>query len=542
MPQNEKPSKTEYLLTVWLALVLAAFLLLFIWVDFRGFARMALADMYEDTLAARLIWEARSLFPRRFLFGNQFYVIATPVFAALFYGLTGSMNTAMALATTLMTGLTLLAMDSMLRPVLKRPWQRLAALLAFVGLLFGPGSVRREEGAQLFFVMCSYYACYVITGFVVMGDYVRARASDDRRLPALMLAAFLCFCTGMQSLRQTCVTILPLLAFECFGALRRALRRAPLFPRERRPLFCRVGVYTAANVLGIALIKLIHPRQHTIYRGASVFRGSSLQEELEETRRALSAVTGFDYAVGPFDPVFFSLMFACCLLLIIAAFLLILRHRKESCGAGACFWLLSMLACLAVIAASFFTSVSLRAIYLFPWYTLPALSYVILAGRLKPGQTKALTLALSVLAAVNLYFSYYRDVNAILAPDPTPSEEVCQYALDHGFTYVYGNANFTAPQIAVHSDGALLAGCWEDECIFKVSPHINIRDIYSLSDYKNALFVFLPYEMEAALTETEGNGAELTFCGEFGQYQVYTSSKQLLYPITETIDWNPEYN
>ena len=542
MPQNEKQRKTEYLLTAWILLVLAAYLLLFAWVNFRGFARMALADMYEDTLAARLMWEARSLFPKRFLFGNQFYVIATPVFAALFYGLTGSMNTAMALATTLMSALTLLAMDWMLRPVLKKPWLRLAALLAFVGLLFGPGSIRREEGTQLFFVMCSYYACYVITGFVVMGDYVRARTSSARRLPALILAAFLCFCTGMQSLRQTCVTILPLLAFEACGALRRALRHAPLLPRERRPLLCRVGVYTAVNLLGVVFIKLLHPRQHTIYRGASVFHGSTLREELAETRRALSAVTGFDYAAGQYDPVFFSVMFAFCLLLILGAFWLVLRHRKEESGAGVCFWLLSVLACLAVIAASFFTSVSLRAIYLFPWYTLPALSFVILAGRLKPGQTKALTLALSVLAAANLYFSYSVDVRAVTDPTPTESEAVCQYAMEHGYRYIYGNANFTAPQIAVHSDGALIAGCWEEECIFKLSPHINIRDIYSLRDYKDALFVFLPFEIETALAETGENGAELTFCGEFGQYLVYTSSKQLLYPITETIDWNPEYN
>lgn len=542
MPQDEKQRKTEYFLTGWIVLVLAAYFVLFAFVNFRGFARLALADMYEDTLAARLMWEARSLFPKRFLFGNQFYVIATPVFAALFYGLTDSMNTSMALATTLMSALTLLAMDWMLRPVLKKPWLRAASLLAFVGLLFGPGSIRREDGPQLFFVMCSYYACYVITGFVVMGDYVRARASKARRIPALALAVFLCFCAGMQSLRQTCVTILPLLGFEALGALRRGLRREALFPKERRPVFFRVGIYTAANLLGIAFIKLLHPRQHTIYRGASLFSGSTLQEELAETRRALATVTGFEYAVGKIHPVFFTLMFAFCLLLILAALWLLLRDRKRDADAGACFWLLSMLACLAVIAASFFTSVSLRSIYLFPWYLLPALSYAILAGRLKSGQIRALTAALSVLAAANLYFSYHIDLETISSDRPTDSELVCQYALDHGYRYVYGCSSFTAPQIAVHSDGALIGGCWQDNCIFKLSPHINIRDIYSLSDYKDAIFVFLPWEMEAARTETEANGAELTFCGQFGEYLVYTSSKQLLYPITETIDWNPEYN
>ncbi len=542
MPSSEKHGKNEYLLTGWIVFVLLAYFALFTWINFRGFARMALADMYEDTLAARLMWEARSFFPKRFLFGNQFYIIATPVCAAVFYGLTGSMNTSMALATTLMSGLTLLAMDWMLRPVLKTPWKRAAALLAFVGLLFGPGSVRREDGPQLFFLMCSYYACYVITGFVVMGDYVRARTSDGRRLPALVLAAFLCFCTGMQSLRQTCVTILPLLVFEFLGMLRRSSRRAPLFPRERRPALLRVTVYTAANLFGILFIKLLHPRQHTIYNGASLFSGSTLKEELDETRQALAAVTGFEYAVGSYDPFFFSLMFAFCLLLILTALWILFRGRKQIPDAASCFWLLSVIACIAVIAASFFTSVSLRAIYLYPWYTLPALSYVVLSDRLKPGQIRSVTIVLSLLAAANLYFSYHMDIQAILNESPTESELVCQYAMDNGFQYVYGNSSFSAPQIAVHSDGALIAGCWQDDCIFKLSPHINIRDIYSLSDYKDAIFIFLPNEMEAAHTETEANGTELTFHGQFGNYLVYTSSKQLLYPITETIDWNPEYN
>ena len=96
--------------------------------------------------------------------------------------------------------------------------------------------------------------------------------------------------------------------------------------------------------------------------------------------------------------------------------------------------------------------------------------------------------------------------------------------------------------MALSTDGALTAGCWEDEVIFKLSPHINIRDVYLLSDYERAIFVFLPTELEAMQTETEANGTEMTFRGQFGDWQVYTASKQLMYPITETIDFKPEYN
>lgn len=543
MPDSQKTSKTEYLLAVLLLLVLVAYALLFGFLNFRGFARLALADMYADTLCARLMWEAKSLFPRRFLFGNQFYVVATPVLAALFYGLCGSMNTAMALATTVMSLLILLSMDWMLRPVLKKPWQRLAALLAFVGLLFGPGSARREDGTQLFFVLCSYYACYVITEFVVLGDYARARLSGDRRLPALLLAAFLCFCTGIQSLRQTCITVLPLLGFEGIGLLRRLIRHEPAFPPKRRPVLARAGVYTLANLLGLVAIRLIHPLQHTIYRGSSLFSGSSLAQELAEVRKALTVVTGYEYTKSAIGGPFFTVMFVFCLLLVAWALVLLLRAWRCEADASALFWLLSLLACAAVIAASLFTSVSLRAIYLFPWYFLPALSYAVLAARIRPLYTKLVTGFLILLAACNLYFSYRNDVEAVLSEVPTPAQQVCDYALENGYRYLYGNQSLGAPQIAVYSDGRLIAGCWEDACIFKVSPHINIRDIYHYhGDVEHALFVFLPWELEDALAEAAANGTELTLIGQYGQYAVYSSSHQLLYPITETIDFNPEYN
>ena len=543
MPDSPKTSKTEYLLAGLLLLVLLAYLGLFGFLNFRGFARLALADMYEDTLCARLMWEAKSIFPKRFLFGNQFYVIATPVLSALFYGLCGSMNTAMALATTVMSLLILLSMDWMLRPVLKKPWQRLAALLAFVGLLFGPGSARREDGTQLFFVMCSYYACYVICDFVVLGDYARARLSGGRRLPALLTAAFLCLCTGMQSLRQTCITVLPLLALEGIALLRRLLRREPAFPPRCRPALLRVGVYTLANVLGLAAIRLLHPVQHTIYEGASLFSGSTLAQELAETRLALNFVTGLEYTRAEVGGAFFTVMFAFCLLLIVGALVLLLRQWRREAEPSALFWLLTLLSCAAVIAASFVTSVSLRAIYLFPWYFLPALSFAVLAVRLRPLYTKAVTGCLLLLAACNLYFSYQMDVKAVLSETPTPAEQVCDYAVENGFQYVYGSQSLGAPQIAVYSDGKLIAGCWEDECIFKISPHINIRDIYHFhGDFEHALFVFLPWELEDALAETAANGAELTPVGQYGEYAVYTSSQQLLYPISELIDIKPEYN
>ena len=73
---------------------------------------------------------------------------------------------------------------------------------------------------------------------------------------------------------------------------------------------------------------------------------------------------------------------------------------------------------------------------------------------------------------------------------------------------------------------------WEKEVIFKRVPYINVSDIYTLDDYRKALFVFVDEELPQAQLEAEGSGAVLTEVGRFGTYIVCTSSKQLMYPLT----------
>ena len=531
----------ESVLTVLLGLVLLAYLALFAFADFRGFARLATSDMYEDTLAARLMWEEGTLFPTRFLFGNQFYVIATPSLSALFYGLTGSMNTAMALATTCMSLLLLWSLDWMLRPFAKRPLMRAAALLAAVGLIFGPSSIRREDGPQLFYVMCSFYACYAITNFVTLGDYARARTDARLRLPALLAASALCFCTGVQSPRQTAVTVLPLLCLEGLRGMIRLYRRQPLVSAETRAPLLRCGVYTAANLLGLYLSRCLPVQKHTIYTGASVFSGGSVSDKLRGIREAVAAVSGYDYVQRGEGHYFFLIVFLFSLLLVLGAAWLLLFRRKQGEQTAACFWWLSLIAGLGVIAAFFVTRVSLRGIYLFPLYFLPALSLVLIARRCSPGFFCVLSAALLVLSAVNLSYSYREDVELVLAPGETAAEEASRWAVENGYELVYGNQSFSAPTIAVCSDGKLIAGCWQSEIPFRVSPHINISGIYRLDDCSRAVYVFLENELWDGLRETSAGGASYSFCGQFGPYYLFTSSKQLLYPISENAAWNPRY-
>ena len=541
MSVSSKRLSTGAIITILIIAVILCYLTAFGIINFAGFERFCTTDMYEDTLVARLIWEQKTLFPSNYLFGNQFYVIATPVLAALFYGISGSMNLAMSLATTVMSFLILLALNWMIKPFVKKAEIRYCALLLMLAASFGPQTITREDG-QLFFVMCSFYACYLISFFFLLGDYARAKESEDLRPIAFGVALFLSFCTGMQSLRQTCVSMLPILAFEFLSIFIRLIKREALLPKAGRMSLIRSLSYLGANISGVIFIKLLGVQRNEIYYGQSIFNGASIRVKIKDVHNALVTVSGYDFTRNG-AKLFFILFFLFTTLLILAAGIILIRRKKFE--GAAIFWWVCLISIAAVIAASFVTSVSLRPIYLFPYYTLPCLSVLIVAPRLRPKLLNLLCVITIILSGMNIYFSYHTQLEACFTENTSAAKQISDYAVENGYELIYGSHSHTAPAIAVHSDGKLLAGCWDDAIIFKISPHINIKDIYHLSDYSKALFVFTESEVKLAETEASANGTKLYFHGKYGSYHVYTTSKQMLYPISENInnaDLFPEYN
>ena len=542
--ENKRQQNTDLFFSVLVAAVLLCYLICFGIINFRGFEIFCTADMYEDTLVARLMWEQKTLFPKNYLFGNQLYVLATPVLAALFYGITGSMNTGMVLATTLMSLLVLLSMDWMLKAFVRQRVLRLAALLMFTAVTFGPQAVTREDG-QLFFVMCSFYACYLISYCFVLGDYVRCFSDERARTPSLMIALVLSFGMGIQSLRHTCVCVLPVLCFEVLRILFGRISGNALTDMLKRRSCLRAVCCFLANAAGLFTAKLINVTQNSIYEGVSIFNGASISGKFRDLHNALSTVTGFEYIRGE-SGWFFTLMFILFIGTVIASLVIWMTELRKKPDELRCLWLISLISILAVILSSFVTSVKLRPIYLFIYYILPSLSLIIVCGKLGPRMRNVLLTVICCFCALNIYFSYSNQIEtSCRGRESNVYAELADYAVEHGFEYIYGAHSTTAPSIAVHSDGALIAGCWEDDCIFKLSRYTNIRDIYHLDDCTKGLYVFLEDELPLAKKETSAAGIPISFEKQFGPFYVYTASRQLMYPLSDNIDYAalfPDYN
>ena len=113
--KNKKSSPQEFALIVGIIL----FAILIVRTNYSGNAFYNF-DMYSDQLYARLVSEEGTVFPSDWVFGNQYYVIATPVLAGLLNTLIHNSFISMATASTLMFLLTLAVFAWSFYPFLDR--------------------------------------------------------------------------------------------------------------------------------------------------------------------------------------------------------------------------------------------------------------------------------------------------------------------------------------------------------------------------------------------------------------------------------------
>lgn len=104
-----------------------------LWVNF---------DQYFDMNFARVAFREKRIFPENWIFGNQYYVAATPVLAAAFYGVFRDIFLAMGAASCVMTALVLISFVWCFKPAANR-FSLLAGCLVLVG-----GGIWKQRGTR----------------------------------------------------------------------------------------------------------------------------------------------------------------------------------------------------------------------------------------------------------------------------------------------------------------------------------------------------------------------------------------------------------
>ena len=437
MVQPIERIKREKIFSVVLTVLLLGFVGMVFYINFSINPEYYDGDIYNDINYAKEAWKAKSLFPKDWIFGNQTYVVATPVLAALFYGITGNGFTAMAIASCIMTVLTLLTYDWMTRTLFSYN-ERTAGFLFMIGFLLLKAHVATsQQGIQAFFTMASYYACYLINAFIVYGCYVRIRQgkfTGKHIIPAIIGVA-LSFGTGMQSLRQTAVMALPLVACEVLLIIIYSAKDKK-FAISYSTLFS--AIVFIANIAGLVAMRFIEINQNSIY-GTTAFVSSfkDFFRKLFLNMESVALTFGLD-ALELRVRLVASIPF---LLIILIGFILCVKdYIKNKCNEQGSFVLVMLLTlgCVSVFAAGVLTDVVNRALYYFMIYPLLAVcvSYIIVKFE------KKRDVLFSVVAVFTAGMIIFRTVGAVeeikAGKDKnSTAHQIANYMLDNGYDTIY---------------------------------------------------------------------------------------------------------
>lgn len=437
MVQPIERIKREKIFSVVLTVLLLGFVGMVFYINFSINPEYYDGDIYNDINYAKEAWKAKSLFPKDWIFGNQTYVVATPVLAALFYGITGNGFTAMAIASSIMTVLTLLTYDWMTRTLFSYN-ERTAGFLFMIGFLLLKAHVATsQQGIQAFFTMASYYACYLINAFIVYGCYVRIRQgkfTGKHIIPAIIGVA-LSFGTGMQSLRQTAVMALPLVACEVLLIIIYSAKDKR-FAISYSTLFS--AIVFIANIAGLVAMRFIEINQNSIY-GTTAFVSSfkDFFRKLFLNMESVALTFGLD-ALELRVRLVASIPF---LLIILIGFILCVKdYIKNKCNEQGRFVLVMLLTlgCVSVFAAGVLTDVVNRALYYFMIYPLLAVcvSYIIVKFEKK---RDVLFAVVAVFTAGMIIFRTAGAVEEIKAGKDKNStaHQIANYMLDNGYDTIY---------------------------------------------------------------------------------------------------------
>lgn len=488
------------------AAMLCIYVLAIFYINFSQRPSFYVADMYSDVQVCVNMWEQKTLFPENWVFGNQLYVMATPVLSALIYGITADAFWSMAAASSVMAALVIVSFDWMLKAVFPRMTERLFGIVSFLALvaIFGD-AVWATNGWQLFFTMCSYYACYAINVFLAFGCYLR----KDAKLPAVVLVCLMSFAMGIQSLRQTAVMVLPLMAMEFFRGVSCLRQHEPI---RSRSLYIASAI-SVSNIAGVIGKRFLNVRQVEIFGALHLRSLQDLPRTLWSSIQHICALL-FYFEEEPNIP---------CLLVLAAfvllALILFVKTRRDTPATVKVLFSLLLLSILSISGIATVTTMHVRSIYYFMLYPLLACLAVyvfsIRHAAVKAGMILLLCAAfcfscltqvgLACRWAHNREYDYYYGIS--------------QDLLDRGYTTIYSRWD-GCDKIAVASHGELRAGFWRFET-FEHTEYLFDSEVLKADPGEVAYVFFSEVEVGLGVEKAGTIQIELTPVTEYPERDIY---------------------
>lgn len=446
---------------LWQAAVmvlLVIYLGMFGYMNLAKYAQHVDSDIAAEALLAREIWEQKTLTPDDWIASTERYIFGMPMIAAVFYGVTGSMNLSAGIACVLIGTVFTVTLYWFLR---KLGLSRLATITSMLALCAVPVNGLRNDGQMvpfvmlLLFVFANYYALHSILIFLTIIFYRHLKKGFVGRKEVLAWFLLFGFTTAITFGGQRCLqmVILPMVVVEVVSLFAESEFFSKKLEKKR---------YYATGYVGTMIIAFLIAG---LYKGQADYAMYLLkpQEVMERVFVTVPAAVleGFgiagDAKVGGLESLMQMLVWA---FLILVVFGLVFMYRKKNEVPQAQKDAVSILAVSFGITAFIIcitTAEAAHNYFLFSWFVA-----IIVVGVLvdafrarKSFFADIIMLAVCVFAVLNIKYTY---VEAVTTTDNLQAyEEVADFLIEEGIEYGYAEF-WDAERICLVRDGAVTMG------------------------------------------------------------------------------------
>lgn len=494
--KRETVEKSKYICYFLFLCVLQ--ILSILWINYNGRCFYS-NDMYVDSYIAKLMWEQKTLFPSNWLFGNQYYVIATPVLSALLYGLFHNSFLSMATAASIMGCLLIVLFIWMYKPAAGK-LSIIVGLSCFTGgVILGGNAAEYQNGLQSLYTMCSFYACYMIGILLSLGLYLRIKNGMTVHPIMIGLSAVVNFALGMHSLRETLILNLPLVLYELLDFIKDKNKTGiPRKPHKYQLLF--VLLLLIANLAGVRLVKFLNiPSNPIIGQVSPEANLGSAEARFIQGTDALLTITGLTFLRNGIKwyPLFgAAVLIVACVIFAVGS---IFKNREEN-------WISDIVVISFISVMSvYFVGITLfdtRALYYFVWFLLASASIVYIFEKADFGKRKIRLLSVALLiAGLGNYVCNYVPNYISYALKNNIFEDVTQQIVDGGVEYLYVDIH-TSPRIAIYSDDQIVSGTFtfdfdkSENYLLKAIDCVTPTDVFDENDNDNAVICLSNWSMD----------------------------------------------
>lgn len=454
-----------------LALALTGlFALTIVWLNFHS-ALWYDHDIFPDAYLGRLMYEQKTLFPQNWVFGNRYFVLGTPVLAALYYGIFHDTVLSMAAASSTMMVLVLAIFVWALYPRVGKKGIAAGALCIIGGIILGVRASTFKEGLQVLYTMSSYYACYLIVILFTMGVFLRLRDSGKVPWWQWLVCVLLNFAIGIHSVREMLLLNIPLVLVEGIDLISRMRKenfRDAFFSERYKILFA--GLLFILNLLAIIVSHLIPAQVAPAINPGLNLQGAVILNQFLESSSNLTIIMGLQFPARGLKC--YPLFAAALVIVSVVFYSLWLIVKKKDTGWMATFIKFCCISVFGVWFAGVFI-LHTRPLYFFVYYLLATLCIMYLLRELKGKSLYnwlyAAVLAIGAVSYVSHFLPDYLDYRKNDAKARAVAEEIvekgdvdCIYDVyDHPIIAAYSKDRIVSCKVNVdysRANGYLFSG------------------------------------------------------------------------------------